>query len=150
MAKLKVIEKTPAELGYTFPAEWEPHRGTWFSWPRPEGISFPDKYHTVPENLARIIREIAAREEVHINVPNGNYQRIVSEQLKGNGCGLRNVFFHQIKTNESWCRDHGPAFVVKPLPRDRRSRPPSPGERRRHRGGYAPALVDWGFKAWGG
>jgi agmatine deiminase len=134
MAKLKILEKTPAELGYTFPAEWEPHRGTWFSWPRPEGISFPDKYHTVPENLARIVREIAAREEVHINVPNGNYQRIVSEQLKGNGCPLRNIFFHHIKTNESWCRDHGPAFVVK----------------RGRAGKSHAAVVDWGFNAWGG
>jgi agmatine deiminase len=133
MAKVKVLEGTPAELGYTIPAEWAPHRGTWFSWPRPEGISFPDKYHTVPENLARIIAELAAREEVHINVPNGNYQRIVSEQLKVNGCPLRNVFFHHIKTNESWCRDHGPAFVLKAG----RAKPQA-------------AVVDWGFNAWGG
>src|SRR4051812_17470947 len=145
MAKLKVIEKTPAELGYTFPAEWEPHRGTWFSWPRPEGISFPDKYHTVPENLARIIREIAAREEVHINVPNGNYQRIVSGQLKEHGCSLRNVFFHQIKTNESWCRDHGPAFVVRIKPAKYRALPSQA-----HRLPKEAAIVDWGFNAWGG
>jgi agmatine deiminase len=133
MGRLKVFDKTPAELGYHFPAEWEPHRGTWFSWPRPEGISFPDKYHTVPENLARIVREIAPREEVHINVPNGNYQRIVLEQLKANGCPLGNVFFHHIKTNESWCRDHGPAFVLK-------------SGRAKRQG----AIVDWGFNAWGG
>jgi agmatine deiminase len=136
MAKLKVLDKTPAQLGYTFPPEWAPHRGTWFSWPRPEGISFPDKYHTVPENLARIFRDIAAREEVHVNVPNGNYERIVRAQLKEHGCPLRNVFFHHIKTNESWCRDHGPAFVLKA-----------------GRGGAAKpqaAIVDWGFNAWGG
>ncbi|HEY7116578.1 MAG TPA: agmatine deiminase family protein [Tepidisphaeraceae bacterium] len=134
MAKVKVLDKTPAALGYSFPAEWHPHRGTWFSWPRPEGISFPDKYHTVPENLARIIKEIAPREEVHINVPNGNYVRIASDQLKEHGCPLRNVFFHQIKTNESWCRDHGPAFVLKS---GRSAKPQA-------------AVVDWGFNAWGG
>jgi agmatine deiminase len=133
MKKPKILSKTPAQLGYSFPAEWEPHKGTWFSWPRPEGISFPDKYHTVPENLARIIKEIARREEVHINVPNANYERIVSGQLKEHGCGLRNVFFHQIKTNESWCRDHGPAFVLKA-----------------GRGKTHAAIVDWGFNAWGG
>jgi agmatine deiminase len=132
MAKLKILQRTPAELGYVFPPEWHPHTGTWFSWPRPEGISFPDKYHTVPENLARIMREIAAREEVHINVPNGNYERIVKEQLKEHGCPLRNIFFHHIKTNESWCRDHGPAFVLKA------------------RRGTQAAIVDWGFNAWGG
>jgi agmatine deiminase len=134
MAKLKILDGTPAALGYTFPAEWEPHAGTWFSWPRPEGISFPDKYHTVPENLARIFREIAPRETVHVNVPNGNWERIVRGQLKEHGCPLANVVFHHIKTNESWCRDHGPAFVVKP----------------KRGGGRSVAVVDWGFNAWGG
>jgi agmatine deiminase len=129
MEKLKTLKQTPAALGYTFPPEWASHAATWFSWPRPEGISFPDKYHTVPENLARIFREIAPREKVNINVPNGNYQRIVAAQLTACGCPLRNIFFHHIPTNESWCRDHGPAFVKK---------------------GRSLAIVDWKFNAWGG
>jgi agmatine deiminase len=133
-SKLKILKQTPASLGYTFPAEWAPHSATWFSWPRPEGISFPDKYETVPENLARIFREIAPREAVRINVPNGNYERIVREQLTEHGCPLKNIFFHHIKTNESWCRDHGPAFVVK----------------RKRGGGQSMAIVDWAFNAWGG
>jgi agmatine deiminase len=131
MPKLKILTETPASIGYTFPAEWEPHAGTWFSWPRPEGISFPDKYHTVPENLARIFAAITPREAVHINVPNGNYERIVKAELKQHGCPLKNIFFHHIKTNESWCRDHGPAFVV-------------------NRAKKKIAIVDWGFNAWGG
>ena len=134
MPKLKVLSQTPTSLGYSFPPEWAPHEGTWFSWPRPEGISFPDKYHTVPENLARIFAEIAPREKVHVNVPNGNYERIVKEQLTEHGCNLRNIFFHHIKTNESWCRDHGPAFVV----------------RRGRTGRREKAIVDWAFNAWGG
>src|SRR5258706_16304548 len=129
----KVLQKTPASLGYSFPPEWHPHTATWFSWPRPEGISFPDKYHTVPANLAAIMREIVGREQVHINVPNGNWEYIVRGQLKENGCPIRNVYFHHIRTNESWCRDHGPAFVI---------------------GGKGKkteaAIVDWGFNAWGG
>ncbi|MGD0462702.1 MAG: agmatine deiminase family protein [Tepidisphaeraceae bacterium] len=133
MAKLKVLAQTPAALGYSFPPEWAPHEGTWFSWPRPEGISFPEKYHTVPENVARIFREIALREKVHVNVPNGNYERLVKKQLAEHGCGPRNIFFHHIQTNESWCRDHGPAFVV-----------------RRRRGRSEKAIVDWAFNAWGG
>jgi len=129
MPKIKVLKKTPASLGYTFPPEWAPHSGTWFSWPRPEGISFPDKYHTVPQNLARIFREIVGRERVHVNVPNGNYERLARAQLAGYGCPTKNIFFHHIKTNESWCRDHGPAFVKK---------------------GRSLAIVDWKFNAWGG
>jgi agmatine deiminase len=137
MAKLKVLDGTPASLGYSFPPEWARHSGTWFSWPRPEGISFPDKYHTVPANLAAIMKQIVPREQVRINVPNGNYEHIVRQQLTENGCPLENVFFHQIKTNESWCRDHGPAFVLKK-------------KRGGDRTGYSAAVVDWGFNAWGG
>jgi agmatine deiminase len=136
MPKLKVISQSPAELGYSFPPEWAPHAGTWFSWPRPGGVSFPGKYETVPENLARIICEIQSREQVHINVPNEKWKRIVRKQLKECGCPTKNVFFHFIPTNENWCRDHGPAFVVKG---------PAAGSRRR-----AVAIVDWGFNAWGG
>ncbi|HTL29369.1 MAG TPA: agmatine deiminase family protein [Tepidisphaeraceae bacterium] len=139
MAKVKVLDKTPAELGYSFPPEWYPHKATWFSWPRPEGISFPGKYHTVPENLARLMREIAPREQVHINVPNENWEYIVRQQLEAHGCPTKNIFFHYIKTNESWCRDHGPAFVIR---------------RRKQRVKMAMttdiAIVDWGFNAWGG
>lgn len=134
MAKLKVLDKTPLELGYSFPAEWHPHEGTWFSWPRPEGISFPGRYHHVLEPLARIMTEIQSRERVHINVPNENYEYLVRRQLKELGCPTRNVRFHYIPTNESWCRDHGPAFVLK----QKRGR------------SYSGAIVDWGFNAWGG
>src|SRR3954451_16206434 len=129
------MAKTPRELGYSFPPEWAPHRATWLSWPRPEGISFPGKYHTVPENLARIMCEIQSRERVEINVPNENYEHLVRQQLKEHGCPTTNVRFHFIKTNESWCRDHGPAFVIR--------RNPKSGKR-------DAAVVDWGFNAWGG
>lgn len=134
----KVLAGTPKQLGYSFPAEWERHSGTWFSWPRPEGISFPDKYHTVPDNLAAIVRAIAPRELVHVNVPNGNYERIVAAQLVAGGVPRaaigKRVRFHHIATNEAWCRDHGPAFVT----------------RRGRDGAVRMAIVDWGFNAWGG
>lgn len=138
-SRVKTLSGTPARHGFTFPAEWERHASTWFSWPRPEGISFPEKYHTIPANLAAIIREIAPREIVNINVPNENYRRIVTGQLIDGGLpraafARRRVRFHFIPTNEAWCRDHGPAFVV------RRTRA---GKRER-------AIVDWGFNAWGG
>lgn len=147
--KPKQLTGTPAKNGFTFPAEWARHSGTWFSWPRPEGISFPSKYHTIPTNLAQIIGQIAPRETVHINVPNENYERIVREQLIAGGVSPRffskqtplegkpgrksRIQFHYIKTNESWCRDHGPAFVT-----------------RTHKGKKQYAIVDWGHNAWGG
>ena len=130
MPKLKILSRTPAALGYMFPPEWAEQEATWFSWPRPEGISFPGKYRTIPANLAAIIREITPRQKVFINVPNENWEFIVCEQLAYLDVNLKRVRFFHIPTNENWCRDHGPAFVVN-----------GKGQR---------AIVDWGFNAWGG
>jgi agmatine deiminase len=124
---------TPADNGYSFPPEWHPHKATWISWPRPEGISFPGRYHEAIEDIAGLIRVLVEREEVHLNVPNENYRRIVSAFLKERGVRMRKVFFHYIQTNEAWARDHGPAFVL-----------------RKRRGKTEAAVVDWGFNAWGG
>jgi len=161
-----------------FPPEWSAQCGTFLSWPRPEGISFPGRHHRVPENLARIVVEIARRQDVHINVPNENWQRIVQGQLiehgvpraavLGSGKGGassrgRRVFFHYIATNECWCRDHGPAFVVDRSVADNAGwHAPTQGLARGNgggtgggtgRGGAAGAkcgIVDWKFNAWGG
>ncbi|MDP3719122.1 MAG: agmatine deiminase family protein [Acidobacteriota bacterium] len=124
---------TPADHGFSFPAEWFPHRGTLISWPRPEGISFPGKYHEAIEDIAGLIKVLVTLEEVHLNVPNANYERIVRALLTARRIPLRRVVFHHIPTNEAWARDHGPAFVL-----------------RTRRGKTEAAVVDWGFNAWGG
>jgi agmatine deiminase len=129
----EALTGTPAEQGFSFPPEWHPHKATWISWPRPEGISFPGRYHQAIEDIAGLIRVLVAREEVHLNVPNENYRRIVSTFLRERKVPLRKVFFHYVPTNEAWARDHGPAFVL-----------------RRRRGKTEAAIVDWGFNAWGG
>lgn len=131
--KARALNGTPAEHGFSFPPEWHPHRGTWISWPRPEGISFPGKYHEAIDDIAGLIAVLVQREEVHLNVPNDNYERIVREFLRSRKVPLRRVFFHYIPTNEAWARDHGPAFVL-----------------RHRRGKTQAAIVDWGFNAWGG
>ncbi|QYU70274.1 agmatine deiminase family protein [Leptolyngbya sp. 15MV] len=147
--RLRTLSGTPLGQGFRFPAEWEPQEGTWFSWPRPEGISFPGRYHEIVPDLARLVREVGLRQRVHINVPNENWGRLVRAQLVECGVPRRwlgpltelegtpsrrgRIWFHHIRTNESWCRDHGPAFVV-----------------RERRGRREVAIVDWGFNAWGG
>ncbi len=132
-ARAKVLAGTPAEHGYTFPAEWAPHAATWISWPRPEGISFPGFYHRSIADVARVVDAISTFEPVSINVPNANYERIVRAQLRAAGTRLSKVRFLHIPTNECWARDHGPAFV-----------------QRTRRGVVETAIVDWGFNAWGG
>ncbi len=115
------------------PAEWEPHRGTWLTWPRPEGISFPDKYDPVPGVYADFIRLLTAGEEVHINVWHADMEAWVRGLLTERRCPLARVHFHHFPAYEPWCRDHGPIFL-----------------RRRGPGGkWERAVVDWGYNAWG-
>ena len=124
--------QTPAQLGYRMPAEWEPHAGTWFTWPRPEGISFPDKYDTVPPVYAALIRELVKVEDVNINVWHAEMETWVRGLLADCKVPLARVKFHHFPAYEPWCRDHGPIFLV-----------------REHAGKHERAVVDWGYNAWG-
>ena len=81
---------TPAALGYRMPAEWEPHAGTWFTWPRPEGISFPGKYDTVPPVYAELISHLVTVEDVHINVWHAEMEAWVRGLLRENSGSPRN------------------------------------------------------------
>jgi agmatine deiminase len=123
----------PANLGYRMPAEWEPHAGTWLTWPRREGISFPDKYDTVPPVYAELITHLVKVEDVNINVWNAEMESWVRDLLRIHRTPFDRVHFHHFPAYEPWCRDHGPTFLV----RERK------GKRER-------AVVDWGYNAWGG
>jgi agmatine deiminase len=125
-------DSTPSQLGYRMPAEWEPHAGTWFTWPRPDGISFPDKYESVPPVYAELIRHLVQVEDVNINVWDADMEARAREALARNGAPLERVRFHHFPAYEPWCRDHGPIFLVR--------------ERDGRRG---RAVVDWGYNAWG-
>jgi agmatine deiminase len=129
----RVLKGTPADHGFSFPPEWRRHHGTWISWPRPEGISFPGRYAECIQNVIDVIRTIASFERVHLNVPNVDYELSVRETLKRGRVNLRRLTFHHLPTNECWTRDHGPAFVL-----------------RTRRGRTEAAIVDWGYNAWGG
>ena len=121
--------KTPAALGYRMPAEWEPHAATWLSWPRREGISFPDSFDRVLPALRAMVEALIESEQVCINVCNGAHEAEARAVL--NGLRMERVTFYRIPTNEPWCRDHGPIFLTRDV--DPRL-----------------AIVDWDYNAWGG
>jgi agmatine deiminase len=131
-ANMTPVSPTPAQLGYRMPAEWEPHAGTWFTWPRPDGISFPDKYDTVPPVYAALIKELVEVEDVNLNVWDADMEAWVRGLLTKFGAPLDRVHFHHFPAYEPWCRDHGPIFLV-----------------RDHAGRRERAIVDWGYNAWG-
>ena len=111
------------------PAEWESHAATWLSWPRREGISFPDSFHRVLPALREMVGALIDSEPVCINVCNGAHEaeaRAVLDELPHQEC----ITYYEIPTNEPWCRDHGPIFLT-------RNADPK------------LAIVDWDYNAWG-
>lgn len=122
-------QATPAQLGYRMPAEWEPHAATWLSWPRREGISFPDAFDRVMPTFREMVAALLTSEPVRINVSNRAHEAEARAVLEG--LPQEHLTYYTIPTNEPWCRDHGPIFLT----RD-----------------YEPwlAVIDWGHNAWGG
>jgi agmatine deiminase len=99
---------TPAELGFRMPAEWEPHDAVWFSWPHPDTESFPGAYDRIPRAMGALIRAAADFEPVRVNVRN-TAEEVEARRHIGK---CDSVEFFPIDTDEPWCRDHGPIFLV--------------------------------------
>jgi agmatine deiminase len=118
----------PAALGYRMPAEWEPHTATWLSWPRREGISFPDSFDRVMPALRAMVETLIESEQVCVNVRNEAHEAEAREVLRG--LPMERISFHVVPTNEPWCRDHGPIFLTRDLD-------------------PKLAAVDWDYNAWG-
>lgn len=124
-------ESTPAAAGYYFPAEFELHTATWLSWPH-NPDTWPGKIDTIYKPYCEFIRTLVASEYVHINVADGKMEQKVKTMLNDEDVNLQRVRFFHHPTNDAWCRDHGPAFLIHPD-----SRQPK-------------VIVDWGHNAWGG
>ena len=122
---------TPKQQGYFFPAEFAKHDATWLSWPHKEA-SWPGKIETIYPVYAEFIKRVAEGEKVNINVLNESMKQKALGHLQQVGADLGNVQFFMHPTNDAWCRDHGPAFLINPNAAQKK------------------IIVDWGYNAWGG
>ncbi len=122
---------TPKERGFYFPAEWEKHEATWLSYPHNKD-SWPDKIETIFPSYHLFIKTLTEVETVHINVLDEAMEQHVRQALHEADAFMVNIEFHRFPTNDAWCRDHGPAFLLNHK---------EPGRR---------ALVNWNHNAWGG
>ncbi len=121
---------TPKEQGYFFPAEFAPHAATWLSWPHKEA-SWPGKIETIYPVYAQFIKLVAEGEKVNINVVNEAMKQKAIAHLKNVDASFSNIEFLIHPTNDAWCRDHGPAFLINDQAEQRK------------------IIVDWGYNAWG-
>lgn len=123
------MDNYPAKQGFHFPAEWAPHRATWLSWPHKEE-SWPGKIQMIFRRYCEFIKELTAGEVVRINVKNKEMESFAQQQLSLIDTDLSKVEFFEFPTNDAWCRDHGPAFLINPETKKK-------------------IIVDWGYNAWG-
>ncbi len=103
-------EPTPAELGYSMPAEWERHEATWLGWPH-NPSDWPGKLDTIRWVYGEMVRKISPGEVVRILVRDKAEEKLVRHYLAQAGADLKNVRFIVHPTNRSWTRDSGPIFV---------------------------------------
>lgn len=68
-----------------------------------------------------------------INVADDAMQALATSHLMDAGVDLATITFYHHPTDDAWCRDHGPAFLLHPDNAEARK-----------------LVVDWGYNAWGG
>ena len=111
------------------PAEWEPQDAVWLSWPH-RRATWPGQFRPVPTAYAKFVAAISRFENVRINA-SLSLQRRAKQHCAEAGADMSRVTFFDHRTDDAWCRDHGPIFV------------------KNDRTGEV-AITDWQFNAWGG
>ena len=118
----RTIDSTPADDGFSMPAEYAPHSGCWLLWPER-----PDNWREGAQPAQRAFAEVAAAiarfEPVSIGVSAGHYDFARAALAP-------HIRITEISHDDSWMRDVGPTFVTN-----------AKGVKRG---------VDWRFNAWGG
>jgi agmatine deiminase len=109
------------------PAEWEPHRATWISWPHHEP-DWPGKLGPVPWVYAEIARVLARHETVEILCHDEDVRERATETLRAHHVREDRVRLHTVPTDRVWLRDSAPTGVVTQ--------------------DGSVALVNWDFNGW--
>ncbi len=119
------MSRVSPDTGRRMPAEWEPHTGTWFSWPHNQD-TWPDGLEQTERALATCVRLLAKDEWVYVNVLSDGH----AQHVRGLVGEAERVEYVILPTNDAWCRDHGATWVYDAF------------------GGRL--AVNWEYNAWGG
>lgn len=109
------------------PAEWEPHRATWISWPHHEP-DWPGKLGAIPWVYAEIARAIAPHEPLEILCHNDAVLESARLALDSHNVRSDRIRLHLVPTDRVWLRDSAPTGTI-----DERGR---------------VVLVNWAFNGW--
>ena len=126
------LTSTPRADGFFMPAEWAPHKQTWMVWPeRTDNWRLGAK--PAQRAFTTVAQAIARFEPVTVMTSSRQYGNALAQlntPLSAKSAARFPIRVVEVSTNDAWCRDTGPTFVVN-----------TKGEVRG---------VDWTFNAWGG
>jgi len=126
------VVTTPKQQGFFFPAEWHPHRATWLSFPQSsDSWDYGERLERIYPSYMAFIKAIAESEKVCINATNEQQKALIIKLLEKYQIDANQIEIPVHPSNDSWCRDHGPAFLINPETKER-------------------LIVEWGYNAWGG
>lgn len=119
--------KTPKELGYRFPAEWEPQEAIWFAWPVRRTL-WPDCFDRVREQLAALYVLAARFQPVRVLCAAAEQPGLLKLMAAQGDASAVELFDYQ--SDDVWIRDFGPLFLI-------------------HDQKQELCIADWRFNAWG-
>ena len=98
------------QSAFRMPAEWEPHRATWISWPHHEP-DWPGKLGAIPWVYAEIARVLAGAETVEILCYDDRIATEARAVLDAHGVPANGFRLHVVPTDRVWLRDSAPIGV---------------------------------------
>ncbi len=104
------MAKTPKELGYSLPAEWEKHSAVWLAWPY-DDTTFPNLIPEVEKTYCFIIKTLEKSEKVNLIVLPKDKIRI-QKILTDFGNDMNNVTFFEQDYADVWTRDYTPITIL--------------------------------------
>jgi agmatine deiminase len=122
--------RNPKSENFFFPAEWHRHEATWLSFPI-NTDTWENRFERIYPSYFELIKTISLSEKVRINANDESTIAIIQGLLDKYEIDSENVELYMHKTNDSWCRDHGPAFLINKNNEER-------------------LIIDWEYNAWGG
>src|SRR6185436_18918687 len=98
-------------MDYRMPAEWEPHRATWMSWPHHEP-DWPGKLEAIPWVYAEIARVLADHEAVEILCSRTDITEGARVALDAHDVRHDRVTLREVATDRVWLRDSAPIGAI--------------------------------------
>lgn len=120
-------QTTVKDLGYRFPAEWEPQEALWFAWPVRRSL-WADCFDRVREQIAALYVSAARYQTVRVLCAAAEQDSLRALMAAHGDASRVELFDYQ--SDDVWIRDFGPLFLV-------------------HDAERAVGMADWRYNAWG-